>query len=200
MNRLVFRRSIVTVLMCAGVASALVAQKLEIKTDVDKAADFSALTTYAWLKSPPVKSDIAPDAVTNPGLSQEKIEPAIVAAVDHELARRGFRRVTDDKPQVQVVYYAALNVGMNSADLGSYYQYTTGWSVPFATGQTSSLSVYEKGSIVVDVIDAATNKAIWRASAATRINHENTHEKRVARINEAIGRMFERFPKRNAKR
>jgi hypothetical protein len=179
-------------------ASLTTAQKLDIEVEVDRAADFSVLTTYAWLKSPPVKSSIAPDAVTDRGLSQSVLEPHIVAAVDRELARRGLRQIVGGDPQTRVVYYAALDVGLDTAVLGSYYQYTTGWASPIPAGSAPVISskVYERGSIVVDVVSVQTNKAIWRGTASTRVNHENTPQKRVARINDAIRRMFERFPKR----
>ena len=197
MNGIRVRHAIGALMIGALVASLAPAQKLDIKSEYDRTADFSSLTTYQWLKSPPVKTATAPDAATNPGLSQEVLEPHILAAVDRELGRRGMR-VVETAPQVHVVYYAALNVGMDSAVLGSYYQYITGWGSPILPGSAPTISstVYEEGSIVVDVVSMQSHKAIWRGSASTRVNHENTQEKRIARINEAIRRMFDRFPKR----
>ena len=185
-------------MVCVCAAGLATAQKLDIDAEVDRTADFSALTTYAWLKSPPATSAVAPGAVTDPGLSQNLLEPHIVAAVDRELASRGLRKVVGGEPQASVVYYAALDAGLDTAVLGSYYQYVTGWASPIPASGAAVISskVYERGSIVVDLIAAQSNKAIWRGSASTRVNHENTPEKRVARINEAIRRMFERFPKR----
>jgi len=61
-------------------------------------------------------------------------------------------------------------------------------------------SEIERGSIVVDVVSPAANKAIWRGSAAAKINRENNLEKRVARVNEVVAKMFEKFPVPPAKR
>ena len=184
----------------AGVTTMGAAQKLSVDSQVDRTVDFARLTTYAWLESPALKSDLAPGATDNPGLSQTALEPHIMAAVDRELARRGLKRADSDSPQVSVVYYAALKVGTTASELGSYYQYTTGWALPFAPGSMPSMvDVYEQGSIVVDMVDRVSNKAIWRGSASSRVNHENTEGKRIARINEAIERMFQRFPRERLK-
>jgi uncharacterized protein DUF4136 len=43
-------------------------------------------------------------------------------------------------------------------------------------------------------VSPASNKAIWRGSAVARINRENNLDKRVARVNEAVANMFEKFP------
>jgi Domain of unknown function (DUF4136) len=136
---------------------------------------------------------VAPGAIDDPTLSQQVLEPHIVAAVDRELSARGLNKIGQGEPDVRVVYYAALNVGMDAQVLGSYYQYTTGWALPGIPASTTSLTVYERGSVIVDVVNR-TNTAIWRGSVASRVNHENTLDKRIARINQAIARMFERFP------
>jgi hypothetical protein len=185
-----------TFVLCVLASIVATGQKLEIKTNQDKTANFAAIRTYSWLPSPPLKTSIAPDAETNPNLTQEVLGPHIVAAVDRQLTGRGFRTVEGDVADVHVVYYAALGVGFNSSFLGENYGYLTGWGSPIPSGMapTTSFTVYQEGSVVIDVVDRAANKAIWRGSAMTRIKQENTLEKRIQRINEAVDRMFKDFP------
>jgi predicted SAM-dependent methyltransferase len=59
--------------------------------------------------------------------------------------------------------------------------------------------MYEKGTLLVDLVHRASNKAIWRATAVTRIAQEHSLEKRVERINEAAKKMFEKYPVRPLK-
>ena len=66
--------------------------KLEIKTEKDPGADFTAIRTYAWLPPAPMVSNVAPDAVTNPTLSQDAPRPAHHGGRDRELAARGLVR------------------------------------------------------------------------------------------------------------
>jgi hypothetical protein len=176
------------------------AQKIKVESHHDEKADFAGLRTYGWLPSPPLTRDTAPDALTDPGLTPEVLGPHIVKAVDRELAARGLAPIASGEPDVQVVYYASLSTGIAAADLGSYYQYTTGWALPFVARPTTSLDVFERGTIVVDVIGRNRKTAIWRGTVATNVNHENGLEKRVARIDEAMARVFEGFPVRPRKR
>lgn len=117
-----------------------------------------------------------------------------MAAIDRELTDRGLTRVEEGEPDVQVVYYAALSVGISAQELGSFYQYTTGWDVPAGTMPRSTSDIVERGTIVVDVMSSASRKAIWRGSVATKVDQANTQQKQIERIDEAMRRLFARFP------
>jgi Domain of unknown function (DUF4136) len=181
---------------CALFATLPAAQKIKVESQRDEKADFTALRTYSWLPSPPIKSGIAPDAVTDPTLSQDVLGPHIVSAVDRELTARGLTRSEQAEPDVHVVYYAALAVDMSTSELGSYLQYTTGWSLPPMGASTNYIETVERGTIIVDLVAHPSKRAIWRGTVATNVNHENSLDKRIARINEAMARVFERFPLR----
>ena len=185
-------------LLCTVAAGA---QKLEIKSHLDPAADFTAIKTYAWLPPPPVVKNVAPDAASNPTLSDEALRPHIVAAVDRQLAARGLTRADRDAADVHVAYFAALTTGETRTYLGEYYGYVTGWGSPIAPGlaPSTSMTVHEKGTVIIDIVNRASKVAMWRGSVVTRINHEHTLEKRIERINEGAERVFERFPIRPKK-
>ncbi len=138
----------------------------------------------------------APDAITNPTLSEEALAPHLVAAVDRELAARGMTKAPFDTADAHVAYFAALSVGFNQTYLGEYYGYISGWASPIPIGlaPTTSVTVYEKGTVLVDIVDRAANKAVWRGTVVTRIAQEHSLEKRIERINEAARKMFEKYP------
>jgi Domain of unknown function (DUF4136) len=185
-----------SVLALVAIASTAAAQKIEVKTNQDPKADFTTIKTYAWLPPAPVVQNVAPGGLTNPTLSEEALAPHIVAAVDRQLAARGLTKTDADKADVHVAYFAALTVGFNNTYLGEYYGYVTGWANPIAPGYTpsTSMSVYEKGTVIVDIVQREAKRAIWRGSLMTRINQEHTLEQRIARINTGAERMFEKFP------
>lgn len=198
------RRSAVPSLSTLGVlvlAGALGAQKLEVKAQRDPDADFTAIKTYAWLPAPPVVTNVAPDAVSNPTLTGEALGPHIVAAVDRQLTIRGLTKVDRDTADVHVAYFAALTAGVSQSFLGEHYGYITGWGPPIAPGlaPTTSAMVHEKGTVLIDIVQRATKRGIWHGSMVTRVNQEHTLEKRIARINEGTQRLFERFPVRPRK-
>ena len=189
----VFVSAALASLALAGVA---VAQKVEIKTNQAPNTDFKVFKTYAWLPPVPVVKNVAPDAVTNPTLSEEALMPALVAAVDRELAARGFTKAPAESADVHVAYFAALSVGFNQSYLGEHYGYITGWASPIPIGlaPTTNVNVYEKGTVLVDIVDRAAKKAVWRGTALTRIAQDHSVDQRIERINDAVKRMFEKYP------
>jgi hypothetical protein len=198
---MIVRSTGVLVLAAVCVAATLMtAQKIKVESHRDEKTDFAALRTYGWLPTPPLKRETAPDALTDPGLTNEVLGPHIVKAVDRELTARGLTRVESGESDVQVVYYASLSIGMHATELGSYYQYSTGWALPAVPAATISLEVYERGTIVIDLIKRNSKMAIWRGTVGTNVNHENGLDKRVARIDEAMARVFEHFPVRPARK
>ena len=197
LNRTCMFAAVLAILVsAAGVG----AQKVEIKTYKDEKADFTAIKTYAWLPPAPIVQNVAPE-LSNPTLSQEALGPPIMAAVDRELAARGLKQADRDTADVHVTYFAALATGFSQTYLGEYYGYVTGWGSPIAPGlaPSTSTTVYEKGTVLVDIVQRAAKRAIWRGTAVTRINQDRTLKERVARINDAAERMFERFPIRPVK-
>ena len=191
-----WRRSVLLGAAALLFAAQAGAQKLEIKTNKAKDANFKAIRTYAWLPPAPLVTNVAPDAASNPMLTHEALGPHIVAAVDRELTARGLTQAPAASADVHVTYFAALTVGFSQTYLGEYYGYVTGWGSPVPAGlaPSTSSSVYEKGTVLVDVVDPAGKRAIWRGTVITRIAQEHTLEKRIERINEAAVRMFKQFP------
>jgi Domain of unknown function (DUF4136) len=177
-------------------ASAVAAQKLEVKTHQDPKANLSAIRTYAWLPPAPIVTNVAPDAVSNPSLSDEALRPHLIAAIDRQMAAHGLTKVDSDKADVHVTYFAALTTTFNQSYLGEHYGYITGWGspIPSAYAPSTSVQVHEKGTVLVDLVDRAKKRAIWRATVVTRIAQEHTLEKRIERINEGAERIFQRFP------
>jgi hypothetical protein len=170
--------------------------KLEVKTQKDPTANFKAIKTYAWLPPAPLVKNVAPDAVSNPTLSDEALGPPIMAAVSRELAARGLVEAPADVADVHVAYFAALGTGFNQTYLGEYYGYVTGWGspIPYGLAPSTSMTVYEKGTVLVDVVNRAAKRAIWRGTVVTRIQQEHTLEKRIERINEGAAKLFQKFP------
>jgi len=89
-----------------------------------------------------------------------------------------------------------LTSNVSQTYLGEYYGYVTGWGSPIAPGLAPSTSstIYQKGTVVVDVVNPAAKRAIWQAVIRARIDQERTLKQRVERINKAVDKMFEKFP------
>ena len=85
------------------------ASSLQIQSEHDPRFDFSSVRTYEWLAvaQPEFGSNTAPE-FRDPRFEAEALDPPIRAAVDRELAARGYQRVTESDDFL-VAYHAALN-------------------------------------------------------------------------------------------
>jgi hypothetical protein len=180
----------------ALLAATLVAQKLDIKAERDEKADFTAIKTYAFLPPAPMVTNVAPGAKGNPNLTQEVMGPHIAEAVERELTERGLVKAPEATADVHVVYFAALTTGLSQTYLGEYYGYVTGWGSPIAPGlaPNTSNTAYQKGTIVVDIVQRAAKRGIWHGMVQARIEQVRKLDDRVKKVNEAMDRLFDRFP------
>ena len=153
-----------------------------VHTDRDPAVSFAAYRTYGWKQEP---------AISNPLLKQR-----IVAAIDAELAGKGWRLV----PQTEADVVLVGNVSARDEQtIDAFYDGPgwTGWNwrrEMYASGALQRVEVhtYKVGTLVLDLFDAKTQRAVWRATA------EGTVPSSQERINEnamkAVREMFVDFP------
>jgi hypothetical protein len=173
-------------------AATLAAGKIKVEAKREN-VDFSTIKTYMWLPSPPPTAEIAPGVARDPMVVQKELEPTIMQTADRELSAHGWKRV-DTGADVQLVYYLAHGVGFNASNLGDYYQYATGYALIVSPliAPTSSVKVMEEGTLVIDVVQ--DRKAIWRGTASTTINRDNSDEKRLRTVADAVKKLIDKLP------
>jgi hypothetical protein len=167
--------------LCTALAcllAATTAQAQRITYDFDKATDFSRLTRYAWVRGTELADPLN--------------HARVIEAVDDQLAAKGLRRVRDgEAPDVLVAYHATFERGVQLTGI------STGWG-PYRVGGWSGLARTEKyltGTLVVDVIDAASRTIIWRGTARKEVDADADPERRSRNITRAAQRLFQRYPK-----
>jgi hypothetical protein len=156
------------------VATAALAQK--VTTDHQANVDFSRYKTFMWIKEPN----------TTNGLVRQRILDEVNAA----LSQKGLTRVDSDA-DLCVAAHAATQ---KERTLNTFYDGFGGgwrWRGGFGSAMTTE-SVYEVGTLVIDLFDATTKEAIWRG-ASTKTLSDNP-QKNAASLKKAIMKMFEKFP------
>jgi hypothetical protein len=111
-------------------------------------------------------------------------------AVEKAMAARGFEWSTGEGPDLLVHYHANITERIDVDRSESSYGWcaTEGCSVPTIP--------YEAGTLVIDVIDARTNRLIWRGWAQQAVAGMLNNQDTMARqIDEAVARMFAEFPR-----
>ena len=147
-----------------------------VKTDFDPAARFSAYRTYTWIAKPTGGSP----------LTQQRI----VDGIDAKLKAKGWQPAADGDVRI-----AAHATTQQRQDYTTYYNnmgYGWGWG-GFGPGMaTTTAYTYEVGTLVVDMFDAGTKRAIWQGTATATLP-ENTGET-PSLLQTSLDRMFADFP------
>jgi len=154
----------------------------------DKQLNFSQFKSFAW----------APHgAVAHPMLAAN-----VVGAIEQELKARGLQKVNiDQNPGLVIQVYGSIDqdTSYNSTDplyaaTGGIPPFDPSFSGPILAGQQYGATpvTIHKGQLVVDLIDAASKKLIWRGMSQQNLSHNP--DKLVSQVNDAVAKMFKQYP------
>jgi uncharacterized protein DUF4136 len=162
-------RRIVSAVALAGLM-ATVAYAQKVTTDSAPGAPFAGYRTYAWTPGTP-----SPVSLT---------EQAIHAGVNAQLRAKELTQ-SEAHPDLYVATHVATHTvpELIANGFGPWWGYGGG----VATVQT-----YTKGTLVVDLYDAATKKMVWRGVATSTLSSKPS--KNHAKLDKALAKMFERYP------
>src|SRR5690349_25077715 len=187
------RRSLSLVLLCV-VAACAPAPK--VGYDFDRSATFTGYHTYAWLSDDQEKTgDRRADSST--------VDMRIRIAVATQLRLKGYQALPEGEPD----FYVAYHVGLKDSSPNMSTQYysdgkaghafshsadtrSAGKSAP-AVNDTPS---YLGGSLLLDIIDARSQKLVWRGTAAGEVDPGLTSEQRDARTKAIVHSVLSHFP------
>ena len=163
---------------------------MKITVDSDPDADFSSLKTYIWMSEPE-------HIYLDPEFDHEFLRNEIKKTVKDQLADKGFNEDTSGIPDFLIGYHAAIRnrIGVTTWN-NNYdgYNIYYGMIRPWTPMEEDYVWQIEEGSLVLDIIDPAKKKLIWRSSAHAEVTQSDDIEKRRKRINEAVEKMLRKFP------
>jgi hypothetical protein len=151
---------------------------IDVGASFDPAIAIAPMTTFDFeARSGPPTGDPRLDG--NPFF-----ETRLQAAVEFEMAAKGLRR-DPDAPRLQVHYHASVDRRLDVIQVDRARGYQAD-SVAYAE--------WEEGTIVVDVVDAATRRVIWRGWARSGLAGVRDDPHTMDRyVQQVIHKMFERF-------
>ena len=74
------------------------------------------------------------------------------------------------------------------------YRYTASGKISWTLADPTQMRQYTEGSLILDIVDARTNHALWRGTATARLIEKVKPEERERRINEAVQELLKKFP------
>ncbi|WP_083232511.1 DUF4136 domain-containing protein [Endozoicomonas atrinae] len=161
----------------------------KVDWDYDTERSLTGLTTYRWIEPTQESQKL--------GYQFEALmDQRVHNAVDGVLQTRGFQRVDSDKADVDflVNYIASQKTRREERQVTTSFGYGfSPWGLGVSTD--SRVQEYEEGSLIIDIIDPETKQVVWRGRSRARIQEDLSPEQRTARINEAVAKILEGFPR-----
>jgi hypothetical protein len=175
-----------TTLVVAGLLLTTGCATLRVSSHTDRGLVWSKYKTFDW-----GPADALP--VGDPRLDKDPFfQDRVEGAVEKAMAAHGFARsATSERPDVLVHYHANVTerLDIDQIDRGD---------LSCATADCQSrVTRYEAGTLIVDVVDAASNVLIWRGWAQGSLDGVLENRDRLRRrIDESVRLMFETLPQR----
>lgn len=151
-----------------------------VNVDSDPTVSFAKYKTYTWLARP---------QVSNPLFQQR-----IMNGIDAKLQAAGWRK--SDAAEVTVIAHVTTAQKQSIStfyDSGPYAGW--GWRAMPAPGMGSATTVvdtYQTGTLIVDLFDTASKKAIWRGTAEATI--PDKPDDAASLLQASLDKMFAGFP------
>ncbi len=174
-----------SLLLTAGPAFA---QKVYV--DYDPSYDAAAVESFAWAET----------SETSVADTNRLLHSRIVNGIEYYLTLGGAHE-DDSNPDVYVTYHTSTKREI-SVDTDHYgYGYPGSWghygrAYPYGGygSSTTTVRTYDRGTLIVDIWDAATDKIIWRGTAAN-ITVTDNPIKMEKRIDKALKKMVDKWRK-----
>ena len=167
-------------------ASALVATgcaTMDVSSHVRSGVDFARFRTYEW-----GPADALPTG--DPRLDQDPFfKDHLIGAVEKQLAARGYERSTSAPPDLLIHYHASINRRLDVFGVDREHGYC-------ADDECKAWVVdYEAGTIVLDLVDARSNRVIWRGWAQDGVTEMlNDRDRMAQKIDDAVRQMLALLP------
>jgi hypothetical protein len=182
LHRLLLACSLLSLLAVTGCASGPT-----IRSNVDPAVDFSSFRTFAFLT--PLSTDRAG--------YQSLISQQLVTSAERELVARGLQRV-DANPDLLVNFSADLDQRLQVTQSPGFHgsrfnHHRRGFYSTWPMYQQTEIRQYTKGTLGVDVIDAARRQLVWEGFALGRVT-QRTVDNIGPVLDAAVIDIFRDFP------
>ena len=151
-----------------------------VSYDYDKTANFSAYKTYAY--TPEAMSLAVGD------LNRDRI----IAAVDAEMAARGFTKSDTPDALIDLIIQAKERVQATATNSGGYYG-RYGYGGGFSTTHID-YNQYVDGTLFINFIDKSSEKMIWQGRGTKTLEENASPEKKETNIKNAVKMIYGKFP------
>ncbi len=162
-----------------------------VETDHQADYDFSALKTFNVAET---KQDSKENILISPFTLSH-----IHSALESELAKRYQSAAAGAKPDFIVSYHVVIEEKIDPRSYDDlygfgYYGRPYRYPSPFFHGPGTGLRVYNQGSLIIDIVDAKTEKPIWRGVSEKRLSRSMAPQQQREVLSRAVTEVIAQFP------
>jgi hypothetical protein len=181
-QRLLLACSLLSLLVVAGCASGPT-----IRSNVDPGVDFKSFRTFGFIE---------PLATDREGY-QSLISQQLVASAERELVARGLQRA-DSSPDLLVNFSANLDQRLRvtqtpAVHSRNFHSHRRGFYGTWPMYQQTEIRQYTKGTLGIDIVDAARRQLVWEGFALGRVTQRTTDNLGPV-LDAAVVDIFRSFP------
>ena len=113
------------------------------------------------------------------------------AAVENFLIHHGYAKSSDGKPDFLVDIHLAVEKMIEVDQSGD------GWPGHRYFGDSAFETIvieYDEGTVIIDFLDAGTQRLFWRGTGTRRINHSSSPKKSADTINRWVSEILKQYP------
>ena len=151
----------------------------KVNIDSDPAVKFSEYRTYSWLAQPKVGSPLVQQRLVD-GINKRMHAKGLTLVQNGEIAIAA-NVATQQKQSLTTFYDTPAYAGWGWRGMG-----------PGMGTATTTVDTYEVGTLVVDMFDTASKRAIWRGVATATV--PDSQEKVSTLLEQSLDKMFEEYP------
>jgi hypothetical protein len=162
-----------------------------VETDHQADFDFSSLKTFDVAET---KQDTKESILVSPFTLSH-----IHSALKGELGKRYQSAATGAKPDFIVNYHVVIEEKIDPRSYDElygfgYYGRVYPYPSRFFYGPGTGLRVYNQGSLIIDIVDAKTEKPIWRGVSEKRLNRSMAPQQQREVLSRAVIEVMAQFP------
>lgn len=151
-----------------------------VNSYLERGIDLSVYKRYSW--GPADRTRTGDPRLDTNQIFQDRVQ----AAVEKQLATRGFEKATSESPDLLVHYHASIEQRIDLRD-----------AEPSTPCPDCKPFVYDAGTLVVDLAEARTNRLIWRSWSEENVEGVIDNQRWLEeRIDEAVTEIFKGLPAR----
>ena len=182
------------VLAGLSLSIAVVHAGVKVKVEFDKQYDFSKAKTFGWHPDGAGEVKLLMREGGDPEQIRARWEPTIKDAVEQELTKRGLVPATGGVPDLYLNYYFLSGPNSEAQTRGQFIGAIPPWGVPDFEMTTTSLKIFEQGTLILDLIDGPKRQIVWRGIGEAQVDRQRTPVEREKRIREAMAELLKKFP------